>query len=83
MNANATPAATHVLDPTATRATHVFDAALVAASPLPRRYTLAGFPSGNLRVARGQQAGRFVVRRTCRCVSAVSEWPRGDRDSQT
>lgn len=43
---------THVFGPTTARATHGFDPALAAASPLPRRYTLAGFPSGNLRADR-------------------------------
>ena len=59
MNANAaTPCplaslrCTHVFERTAARGTHVFDPALAAASPLPRRYTLAGFPSGNLRAGR-------------------------------
>jgi hypothetical protein len=52
MNANATHAATHVLDLTAARATHVLDTAVVAASPPTLRYTLAGFPSGNLRADR-------------------------------
>jgi hypothetical protein len=42
----------HVFELTARRATHVSDPALVAASPLPRRYTLAGFPPGNLRAGR-------------------------------
>lgn len=47
----------HVFDLTAACATHVFDPALVAASPLPRRYTLAGFPPGNLRAGRSAPCG--------------------------
>lgn len=42
----------HVFDVTAARATHVSDSALVAASPPTLRYTLAGFPSGNLQACR-------------------------------
>ena len=47
----------HVLDLTPASATHVSDAALVVASPLPRRYTLAGFPPGNLRAGRSARCG--------------------------
>lgn len=42
----------HVPDSTAARTTHVFDPTLVAASAPTLRYTLAGFPSGNLRAGR-------------------------------
>ena len=48
---------THVFDLSAARGTHVFDPALVAATPLPLRYTLAGFPPGNLRAGRGAPCG--------------------------
>jgi hypothetical protein len=47
----------HVFDLTAACATHVSDPALGAASPLPRRYTLAGFPPGNLRARRSERCG--------------------------
>ena len=69
----------HVYELIAPRATHVLD----PARPPTLGYTLAGFPPGNLRVARGQQARRFVVRRTCKCVSVgfrVSERCRRPED---
>jgi hypothetical protein len=47
----------HVFEFTAHRATHVLDAALVVASPPTLGYTLAGFPSGNLRADRGAPCG--------------------------
>lgn len=42
----------HVFDVTLVRATHVSDSARVDASPPTLRYTLAGFPPGNLRAGR-------------------------------
>lgn len=42
----------HVFDRRHPRATHVFDAAYALADYPTRRYTLAGFPSGNLRAGR-------------------------------
>ena len=47
----------HVHELAASRATHVLDPALVAASPPTLRYTLAGFPPGNLRPGRCAPCG--------------------------
>ena len=47
----------HVFDRDPTHSTHVFDYALVAATAPTRRYTLAGFPPGNLRAGRSAPCG--------------------------
>jgi hypothetical protein len=47
----------HVFDVTPARATHVSDSALIAANPPTLRYTLAGFPPGNLRAGRSARCG--------------------------
>ena len=43
---------THVFDVADAPVTHVFDPALVIATPPTLRYTLAGSPPGNLRTDR-------------------------------
>ena len=43
--------------PHASRATHVSDPAIVVASARSLRYTLAGFPPGNLRTGSGAPCG--------------------------
>lgn len=47
----------HVLDAIRTSATHVFTHARINHQPRATRYTLAGFPSGNLRDSREWSCG--------------------------
>jgi hypothetical protein len=59
----------HVFTRTPASTTHVFAPTIVAAHPPTRRYTLAGFPNGKTCAIATLEASRFVVRRTCKCVS--------------
>lgn len=73
----------HVFDPTPPRATHVSDPAIALATAPTLRYTLAGFPSGNLLVARRRVRAGSSIDEPASVYLACAEQPVHDGERKT